>query len=225
MENSIKIGVVDDQLLFRKAVVNLLSAESHFEVILEASNGKELIKLLQDQESEIPDVLILDLRMPEVNGVEATEWIRKNNSTLKIIVVSLHDELEVIEYLFEKGANAYLDKNAEPEEVIKAIQTVYHQDYYFTPTVREALELSVNTSEKRIHFIEDQKLSKREKEVLELICQEHTNAEIAEKLSISPRTVDGHRLRLLQKSDARNTAGLVLYAIKNNLIEVAQLKF
>jgi DNA-binding NarL/FixJ family response regulator len=222
MVGKIKIGIADDQALFRKAIATVLSAESDFEVIIEAEDGKKLIDKLENEEN--PDVLILDLRMPEINGIEATEWIRKHKTDLKIIIVSLHDEVEIIEHLFEKGANAYLDKNSEPEEVIKAIKTVYSQDYYFTAAVRNALEMSTVQSEKRINFIEEHKISKREKEVLDLICQEYTNSEIAQKMDISPRTVDGHRLRLLQKSMSRNTAGLVLFAIKNGLIEMGKVK-
>jgi len=195
----------------------LLEQVDDFEVVLEAANGEELLSALPRKRV---DVVLLDINMPVLDGIETTKILRQKFPKVKIIMLSLHDEDRFILHLMELGASGYLLKDAEPEEVEKAIRIVKEGEVYFNDTVskvmfRKATNKSVRSS-KVFNYKVD--LSERELEVLNLICEGLTNAQIAEEISLSQRTVEGYRLRMLNKLKVKNTAGLVAYAIKNHLV-------
>jgi DNA-binding NarL/FixJ family response regulator len=213
----IRIALTDDHKLIRAGIRVLLEQVDDFEIVLEAANGEELLSSLPRKRV---DVVLLDINMPVLDGIETTKILRQKFPKVKIIMLSLHDEDRFILHLMELGASGYLLKDAEPEEVEKAIRTVKEGELYFNDTVskvmfRKATNKSVRSS-KVFNYKVD--LSERELEVLNLICEGLTNAQIAEEISLSQRTVEGYRLKMLNKLKVKNTAGLVAYAIKNHLV-------
>jgi DNA-binding NarL/FixJ family response regulator len=213
----IRIALTDDHKLIRAGVKVLLEQVDDFEVVIEAANGEELLKALPRKRV---DVVLLDIDMPVLNGIETTKILQQKFPKLKIIMLSLHDEDRFILHLMELGASGYLLKDAEPEEVEKAIRTVKGGELYFNDIVskvmfRKATNKSVRKS-KVFNYKVD--LSERELMVLKLICEGLTNAQIAEEISLSQRTVEGYRLKMLNKLKVNNIAGLVAYAIKNHLV-------
>jgi DNA-binding NarL/FixJ family response regulator len=208
----IQLAIADDHTLFRKGVTSIVEAFSGVEMIIEADNGKELITKMKKRQ---PDVILMDLKMPVMDGVEATKKIRETNQKVKILALSMHDNERFVYNLIENGANGYLLKYADPQELEEAIKTVVTDGFYFNDHVSKALFKGLMKN-KSIHpnFNTKIDLTEREIEVLKLICSEHTNVEIAAKMEISVRTVEGHRTKLIEKVGARNTVGLVLFAIK-----------
>lgn len=217
MEQKIRIGIVDDQHLFRKGVISLCNSFKNVDVVLEASNGSELYELFNINK-DLPEVLLLDLNMPEIDGIEVTKHLKKTHPAVKIIILTIYNEDRFILHLLECGANAYLLKDCEPEDLEKAIHAVFNDGYFFSDFILKLLHKNSGKPKRTISsshpFID---ISDREKDVLLLICEEYTTPEIAEKLFISPRTAEGHRNNLLIKTGCKNTAGLVIFAIKNQL--------
>jgi len=216
----IKLAIVDDQVLFLKGLKLLISSFEEVELIIQANNGQELLDAI---EKEQPDVILMDLKMPVMDGLEATERIKANYPEIKVILLTTYDEEKLIHHIMKKGANGYLLKNEEPEILKEAILTVVKKEFYFNEYVSKAL---LGGMQKRPNEVRPWKstnnisLTKREMEVLQLICKEQTSAEIADLLYLSPRTVENHRKNLLEKTGAKNTAGLVIFAIQNQLIEL-----
>lgn len=215
----IRVGIAEDQRLFRECIVPILNAYENFRVVLEAENGRQFVeKLAHLPENEHPDVVLLDLAMPEMNGLETTQFLKKEYPNIKILILSVHSEERHIVKMVNIGVNGYLLKNSEISEVCQAVRNVYDKGFYFNESVMRAMQVGMSQKQQKQYSIENP-LTAREKEVLELICKELTTPEIAEKLFLSVRTVDGHRNSLLEKTKARNTAGLVLYAMKNGLVD------
>ena len=211
----IKITIADDYKIFREGLKISLAADSDFEFLHEADNGEDLISNIEKAK---PDVILMDLKMPIMDGMEATQIIRKKYTDIKILVVSMYDDDKFIIHLMEIGANGYLLKNAEPDEIRKAIHAVAENGYYFNDLVNKALlKKLVLKNNIKPSFNENVELTERELEVLKLICEEKTAAEIAKVIFLSPRSVEGIRQRLIEKIGVRNTAGLVLFAAKNNI--------
>lgn len=218
--NKIKLAIADDQVLFLKGLKLLIESFENIELIIEAGDGVELLSAIAENP---PNVVLTDLKMPNMDGLEATEKIRAAYPDIKIILLTMHDEEHLINHVMKLGANGYLLKNEEPEELEAAIRTVVKKDFYFNDYVSKALLRGLQEPKKKYDlWAGTERLSKREMEVLELICQEYTSPEIADKLYISSRTVDNHRNSLLEKTGVRNTAGLILFAIKNKLIDPEQ---
>lgn len=213
----IKLVIADDHNLFRKGMVAMLNQIPDFQLVGEAANGKELLDLLAKTQA---DIALLDLQMPVMDGVETTEHIHTQFPDLKVIIVSMHEEDRFIIHLLEKGVNGYLLKDSEPGEVENAIRRVMIDGYYYSDFVSKALhrKLVTRASPPPPTFNNKIHLSTREREVLQYLCEGLSTLEISQKLFVSPRTVEGHRLRLLEKTTTRNTAGLVAYAFKNDLL-------
>lgn len=213
----IKYAIADDHKIFRKGLRLILDDDNELECIGEAENGKQLLALL---DMAPVDVILLDLKMPEMDGIEVTKNVRFKHPTIKIVILTMHDDEHYILHLMEAGANGYLIKNADPEEVKTAIHAVQANGYYFNDHVSNImLKTLMNKNAIAPSFNNAIKLTDKEKEVLKLICQEHTTAEIGEKIFLSPRTVEGIRAMLLEKIGVRNTAGLVIYALKNGIYQ------
>ncbi|MFE3872654.1 response regulator [Flavobacterium sp. ZS1P70] len=217
MNDTIKIILVDDELLFRKGISFLLEREKNLEVIFEASNGDELISFLQLNINH-PDIIIMDLKMPVINGVEATKIIRKEFPEIKIIALTSYDSKSFVANMIDVGAVSYLIKNATPQDLLTTINEVALKGFYYTDSVMKVIKEDVLTNKKIKSNFDNNFLTKREIEVLKLICFQKSTVEIAEQLFISPRTVEGHRNSLLLKTQSKNIAGLVVYAVQNDII-------
>ncbi|MGI8952394.1 MAG: response regulator [Chitinophagaceae bacterium] len=183
---------------------------------MEAENGEELLKGLPKYK---PDVILLDIKMPVLDGIETTKEIRKTDAEIKIIIISMYDDDKHVIHLMEIGANGYLLKDAYPEEIKTAIFTAFENGYYFNDFVNKALLKKLVHKTIKPIFNKDIELTNREIEVLKLICEEQTANEISQIIFLSPRTVEGIRTKLLEKIGVKNTAGLVMYAVKNRIVE------
>ena len=221
MNNQIKLVLADDELLFRQGLRAILSREKEFDILFDATDGKDLMEQLRDNEVK-PDVILTDLKMPELNGVEATKLIHKEFPDVKIIALTSYFSKPFIVNMISIGAVAYLAKNSTPKLMVKTIKEVYEKGFYYdTQVLKFIQEGLLNPSEKKLKSNFDTTyFTKREKEVLELICKQHTTNEIAEALFISPRTVEGHRNNLLLKTESKNIAGLVVYAIQHKIVDL-----
>lgn len=214
----IKIGLVDDHTLFREGIKSLLVNVPNIELVLEACSGKELfIELRHNQ----PHVLLLDLDMEHGNGMDATLLLSKEFPAIKIIILTMHKEDRMISYMMEIGAHGYLLKDTNQAELSEAIEKVYQQGFYFNPRIAEAMLKGLKNKSKTTPSLGiGPNLTNREKDVLQLIAQEFTTAEIANKLFLSDRTIEGYRKNLLMKMGVKNTAGLILKAIREGLLQV-----
>lgn len=217
--NKIKIAIADDEALFRKGLI-MLFEEEHIEISFEAEDGKQLLEKLKLTDS-LPDILLLDLNMPHINGIEAAKHIKEHYSEIKFIVLSTFFSKAFIINMLEIGAAAYLPKNSTPDEMNRTILEVYKNGFSYDQKVLGVIRENIMQKTKpKMTNPFGTELTEREKEILQLICEEYTTPEIAEKLFISPRTVDGHRNNLLQKLGCKNVAGLVVFALQHELIKV-----
>ncbi len=215
IHHMIRLALADDQHLFRKGMALLLRDMADAHVVLECANGEELLINLEHTDV---DIVLLDLEMPVLDGTETMKRIRQEFPQVKVIILSTHDEDAFIVRLMELGANGYMLKTAEPDEIDTAIRSVAANGYYFSELVSKVmLHGLVKKKQVKPFFNEIDPLSDRELEVLHGICSELTTAEIAEKIFVSPRTVDFHRNNLLLKTGARNAAGLVVYAMTKGI--------
>lgn len=210
-----RIAVVDDQHLFRKGLMSLISEFDQLKVVVEAVNGKELIDKLV---SRRPDVILLDLEMPVMDGVETTEYLRANFPFIKVLILTMHNEEGIIVHLVEKGAHGFLLKDDPIESIVGAIEAVLEQGYYFNDRVSKAMVLGLVEGKKIVPKFNQTLLSEREVEVVRLICKELTTKEIADKMCLSVRTIEGYRESIFEKIGARNLAGIVMYAVKNGIV-------
>ncbi len=217
----INIVIADDEQLFRSGIRFLIEREANFNVIFEAENGNELIDFIANTE-EFPDIIMMDLKMPEMDGVQATRIIHKTHPNIKIIALTSYGGKSFITNMIDVGASSYLMKNTSPKKVVHTINQVFEKGFYYDEKILAIIQENIiSSSGKRIKNDLDKKLlSSREIGVLELICEQYTTSEIAEKLFISPRTVEGHRNNLLLKTQSKNVAGLVIYGIQKKLIEI-----
>ncbi len=215
----IKLAIVDDHKLFRRGLISILQQNENLEVVFDSGNGKEFLN--HPQFSEI-EVVLLDIEMPELDGIATTKILRENNQEIKIIILSMHDEDQFVLHLMEIGVNGYLLKDTDTDEVVTAIKKVYDSGIYFSDFVSRIMLRKMNKTQQSNSKIFNYKtdLSGRELEVLRNICEGLTTAEIGEKMFISPRTVEGHRLRIMEKLGVNNTAKLVAFAIKNELVNI-----
>jgi DNA-binding NarL/FixJ family response regulator len=212
--DKIRIIIADDHQLFRNGLKILLNSFPDFEVIGEASNGEEFLKLLK---SVTADIALMDINMPEMDGIEATRKGIKMSPDINIIALSMYDEEEYYYKMVDAGAKGFILKDSDISEVRDAILTVVKGGSYFS---QELLYHVIQKIKHREHESKSANLSKREKEILFKICEGLSNQEIAETLFISKRTVDKHRANLLGKTNSKNTASLILFAIRNKLIEI-----
>ncbi len=210
-----RLALADDQILFRRGMALLLRDMPDVQVVFECSNGEELLTGLKGNEV---DIVLLDLQMPVMDGLEALRRIRREHPEVKVIVLSSHEEHALISQVLELGANGYMLKTAEPNEVANAISSVTEHGFYFSDFVNKVMLPGLLKKHKvKPVFNEIDPLSEREIEVLRGICKELTTMEIAGQLFLSPRTVEFHRNNILLKTGARNVAGLVVYALTKGI--------
>lgn len=215
--NTIKVGIADDHKIFRKGVILSLRQYTNISFVFEAENGEELLKELETTQ---PDVVLMDLRMPGKDGIETTKEVSKRYPDVKVLILTMFEDERFVSHLMENGANGYLLKNADPAEIKKAIMEVMARGYYLNNFVnRVLLKKSANKTKTIPSLNSEIVMSDKEKEVVRLLCMEYTAAEIAQKMEISPRTVESIKDRLMERFGLKNTAGLVFFAVKNNMID------
>ena len=213
----IKVAIADDHKIFRRGVILSLRSFTNIKFVLEAENGDELLKGIEEADA---DVILMDLRMPGKDGIETTKLISKQYPKIRIIVLSMYEDERFVYHMMENGANGYLLKNAEPQEIRRAIMDVYEKGYYLNNFVNRILLKRSHARQKVIPSLNSEiTLNDKEKEVLKFICMEFTAQEIAQKMEISARTVEAIKDRLMERFGSRNTAGLVFFAVKNNLVD------
>lgn len=209
-----KVILVDDHKLFREGLKLLLNNSEKIEVVAEASNGIEFLELKENCNDTI---VLMDIEMPEMNGIEATKKILEKCPETKIIALTMFGEDEYYYQMIEAGVKGFLLKNTNIDEVFEAIETVSNGENCFSQEL--LYNIVRNLSHKKTDF-SDPNLSEREIEILQLICEGLSNQEIADKLFISKRTVDTHRSNILEKTEAKNTASLVMYSIRKGIINI-----
>jgi len=214
MDRKISLMLVDDHQLFREGLKLLLQDNPFIENIYQAANGKEFLKLV---ETVLPDVVLMDIDMPEMDGIEATRQALKNRPELKIIALSMFGEEEYYLKMIEAGAMGFILKNSDIEVVEKAIRNVVAGQNYFSSDM--IANLVVHFNQKKTDESKNE-LTERESEILYHICKGMSNQKIADALFLSKRTVDKHRENILFKTNAKNTAQLVMYAIKNGIVKI-----
>ncbi|MBI1341380.1 MAG: response regulator [Terrimonas sp.] len=215
--NVIKVAIVDDHKIFRKGVVLSLRPYTNIKFVQEAEHGDDLLAGLADAD---PDVILMDLRMPGKDGIETTKIVSKQFPQIKVLILTMYEDERFVYHMMENGANGYLLKNAEPQEIRKAIMDVYEKGYYLNNFVNRILLKRSHSRNKVIPSLNNEiTLSEKERDVLRFICMEFTAQEIAQKMEISPRTVEAIKDRLMERFGSKNTAGLVFFAVKNNLVD------
>ncbi|MCW3465007.1 response regulator transcription factor [Chitinophaga nivalis] len=222
MKHNIQVGLVEDQFLFREGMKAIIGTWEGMEVVFESADGYSVLERLKNAPA-VPDVMLVDLSLPpdgerEYSGQQVTEDVTAAFPEMKILILSVHDDEHFINQLIHCGAHGYLVKDSAPQEVEEAINAVYHKGSYINERALKALQLKTvrKIKQKPANLV----ISKREEEILQLVCKQYTAEEIAQELFISVKTVNGHRNNLLQKTGSRNVTGLVLYAIRNNIVSL-----
>ena len=222
MEKTIKVGLVEDQVLFRTGIKAILGSWNDLQVVFEAGEGYTVIESLKAID-QLPDVMLVDLSLPpdgtkEYSGEQLTIDLCNHFPTIKIIILSVHQDENYISRLIEIGAQGYLVKDSDPEEVYEAIIAVHTKGSYINAMTLKAIQRNMGKKPTPKKQFAD--ITKREVEILQLTCQQFTADEIADKLFISVKTVNGHRTNLMQKTGSRNVTGLVIFAIKHQIVEL-----
>ena len=217
----IRIALVDDHSLFRKGLKVLLSSRKDFSIVTDVGSGEEFLEVLMQAQ---PDVVFMDYAMPQMNGAETTRRALEMLPDMKVITLSMFGDNAYYSDMMSSGAKGFLLKDSEFAEVVEAVDTVFEGGTYFSASLLESLSHSLRstgaTASVADDIVEADRLSEREIEVLLAICQGLSTQEIADKLFISKRTVDKHRANILEKSGCKNTASLVVYAIRNRFVEI-----
>jgi two-component system response regulator DegU len=219
----LKLGIIDDHKLFRQGLIQILKKFDNYDVVLEASSGEELLaKLIFER----PDVILLDLKMKGMSGQEAGAIIRRDFPDIKIIILSMNYSHDYIRQMMKIGVHGYLPKDIDQKKMIEAINQVYYKGHYMDEEIaavlREAIQSAERKNLRKSTYLESENISltEREMDVLRLICKGQNTQQIADELFISYRTVEGHRKNLLLKTGLNNSVSLVVFAVKNGLIEM-----
>jgi DNA-binding NarL/FixJ family response regulator len=215
----IKIAIADDHKIFRDGIKMALSPKENLKMIWEAEDGKDLIHKMTIKK---PDVLLMDIRMPEIDGINAIEMLRKEYDDLKIIVLSMYDDQQMISKMMEMGANAYLTKTTDPDEIYEAILTCMNEDFYFNQLVNNAVMGKLMQKKNiRKHYGSNIPISFSEKElkILQLLGEDKTTEEISKIIFLSPRTIETIRQNMKNKVGAKTIGGLLMYGMRNKMIE------
>lgn len=217
----IHIAVLEDEILFRKSIIFLLKHEPNFKIIFDGNNGQEFIDYLKEPLNTVPDVVLLDLRMPKMDGMELAKFLNKKYPNIKIIALTAYNSNAFAETMIENGAVGFLSKSALPEKVVATINNVVTQGFHFPPDVLQILFNQNHTTEHSNDEVYE--LTKREMEVLQLIYKQYSTKEIASQLCLSERTVEGHRKNILHKTHAKNSIGLIFWGIRNKILSVDEI--
>jgi DNA-binding NarL/FixJ family response regulator len=212
----IKVAIADDHKIFRDGIKMALKDRDYLKILWEAEDGKDLMHKLEIKQ---PDVLLMDLRMPELDGMNAISLIRKKYEDVKIIVLTMYDDQEMVTKMMEMGANAYLTKTTDPDEIYQAIITCMNDDFYFNDLVNKAVLLKLQHKKTVRQFYPNPvKFSEKELNILKCIAEDKTTEEISKVVFLSPRTIETIRQKMKEKVGAKTIAGLVMYSTRNKLI-------
>ncbi len=215
--NKIRVLLAEDHTIVRKGLRSLLDGEAGIEVIGEAENGREAVEKVQQL---LPDVVLMDIAMPGLNGLEATRQIKKRFPEVQVLILTMHANEEYIFQILRAGASGYVVKQAAPTELISAIRAAYRGDSFLSPSIsRTVIQEYIRQAEATAEKDSYDQLTTREREVLQLIAEGHSNREIADLLHISIKTVETHRANLMDKLDIHSTAELTQYAMRKGVIE------
>jgi two-component system, NarL family, invasion response regulator UvrY len=209
------IVLVDDHILFRKGIVELINKFDGYYVAWEASNGREFLKNLKT--CKIPEIVLLDIAMPEMDGYETAEWIKKKHANIKILILTMFDQETSIIRMLKIGVNGFILKDTEPNELKQALDDIRNKGFYYSELVSGTMANTIKNESKKS---DKPILNDREIKFLELACTEMTYKEIADKMCLSFRTIDGYRDNLFSKLNVKSRVGLVIYAIKNRIINI-----
>jgi two-component system response regulator NreC len=216
MQGTIRLVIADDHEIFRDGLCLMLSKQQNIQLAGQAENGKQLVSLVNDI---LPDVVMTDVKMPIMDGIEATRLLLAQHPDLKIIALSMFDEENLIVDMLEAGAKGYLLKNADKQEILEAIHSVYEEKNYYCHHTSSRLASLISKSKfNPYRKKEPLNFTDREIEIIKLICLQLTAQEIADKVFLSKRTVEGHRTKILEKMNVKNTAGVVIYALKHRIV-------
>ncbi len=219
----ITLGIVDDHNLFRKGLIKLINLgdkENKYKVILEASNGNDLKEKLNRR--LLPDIILMDIDMPDMDGYETVQWLRKNYPIINVLVISMLETEQSIIKMLRHGVKGYLSKDIEIEDIHMALEAIANKGFYYSDLVTGAMAQSIlsdNSDIKLQNNLADN-LSENEKEFLKLACTDLTYQEIADKMHLSPKTIDGYRENLFRRFAVRSRVGLAMYAVKNGFIKI-----
>jgi DNA-binding NarL/FixJ family response regulator len=214
-----KVALADDHVLIRQGLAALVNSFANYDVLFEADNGKQLTEEIS--RGNIPDLVLLDITMPEMDGYAAAAWLKSNYPEIKVIALSVMDDENAIIRMVRNGARGYLLKSSKPADLKQAMDMIINRGYYFNDLVNNKIINSINKfddeqgSLKKVLHLTD-----REIEFLKLLCSERTYKEIADEMFVSPRTVDSYRDNLFLKLQIKSRIGLVLFAIKNKIVEI-----
>jgi two-component system, NarL family, invasion response regulator UvrY len=218
MSEALKLGVVDDHKLFRKGLITLIEmAYPNFEILFEADNGLDLQRKITKK--NLPEIIMMDVNMPGMDGFESVQWLKENHPDIKVLVVSMVEKEETIVKMLKLGVKGYLSKDVEPHELGEALRSIINRGFYYTDYLTGKLVMSIQSEgsgkekTKVLHQMND-----REKLFLELACSELTYHEIADKMFLSPKTIDGYRNALFEKLNVKSRVGLALYAVRHGLV-------
>jgi DNA-binding NarL/FixJ family response regulator len=214
----IKVAIADDHALFRAGVKTALSSRKDIQMIAEAENGMQLLNLLKHIK---PDVVLLDIQMPIMDGFTTLPEVKKLYPDIKVIMLSMHNDHSVITRMMEIGANSYLTKDSDSEMIYQAIRTCYEQEFYFNDLTNKALLNGLRMKRPVEQEVPEVSLNEKEVTILKLMCEEKSTREIAAAVDLSPRTVEAIRDKLKTKTGAKSLAGLIMYAVKAGIVEQA----
>lgn len=214
-----KIALVDDHVLLRNGLASLISSLGHT-VLFEADNGREFCDKLDT--TNLPDMVLLDINMPEMDGYETCRWLTKHQPGIKVIALSMYDNESAIISMLKEGAKGYLLKDSDPMQLNKAIQDVEKKGFYYSEMVSGKMMHAIHNNAQHGDATKLSLLTVRELDFLKFSCSELTYKEIADKMCVSPRTVDGYRDALFEKLEIKTRVGLAIYAIKNGIVDIAQ---
>ncbi len=215
--SDVKILLVDDHDIVRDGIRALLDNEVGFNIVAEAENGVEALEACDKHDVQL---VVMDINMPEMDGIEATEKIKEKHPDIKFLALTMMDEDEHIRKMIKAGASGYILKSSDKDEFVDAITAILNGRHYFSEDTTKRVMMDLVQSSAPKDEPDPSQITPREREVLKLIVDQYTNQQIADELNISIRTVDAHRRNLLDKTEAKNTAGLVTYAIKHDLVDI-----
>ena len=219
MQKKTQIVLVDDHVLLRTGLSALVGSFHNCSVLFEANNGKDFIEKLNPDMP--PDIVLMDINMPEMDGYETAAWLKNNYPLVKVVALSMYDNENSIIRMFRAGVKGYILKDADPSELEAAINSVITKGYYYTELVTGRLIHSINVLDEEDNNVKNLvQLNDREIQFLKLVCSELTYKEIADKMVLSPRTIDGYRDALFEKLNVKTRVGLVMYAIKNGIVSL-----
>jgi DNA-binding NarL/FixJ family response regulator len=218
LKTNASVAIVDDHILLRNGLANLIRGLETYAVLFEANNGKDFIKQLQPR--LLPDIVLLDINMPEMDGYETALWLKRNYPGIKILALSMYDNENSIIRMMKSGAKGYILKDIDPKEFRRALDSLMRKGFSYSELITGKLIHAVSQLEEPDAPKGPAPINARETEFLKFVCTEMTYKEIAEKMFLSARTIDGYRDALFEKLNVKSRVGLVLYAIKNNIVNV-----